>query len=181
MTKSTLRLILTLAIIAAPAAVLADPILQARCAADSIDPTAALQRIEWARKCGLITNTGGPNSFDLNKEYTEINPNRAYSSSLFDFGVNSTYANCRYVSPSIHTFAQDASGPTAGYWRWVATSVKSRPLYPIFETSPVAGGGTQLLPLPSLPNDCNLYLRDPTGALSPWGGNFYVVGYCTSP
>jgi hypothetical protein len=181
MAKSTLRLLLTLALSAGPTTALADPILQVRCTTDGIDRTSALQRIEWARRCGLLTNTGGPNSADPTREYTEINHDRAYSSSGNGFAVNFTYVQCRYGSGFGISIFQETSGPTAGFWKWTRSVELSRPLYPIFETTPVVGGGTQLLPLPSLPNDCNLYQKDPvTGTLSPTAGNFYVVGYCVS-
>lgn len=181
MTKSRLQLLFTLALIAAPATALADPILQAHCAIDSLDRTATLQRVEWARKCALLTNTGGPGSADAGKEYTEINPNRAYSGSGFGFAVNTTYTFCRYLTRGLFSFFQETSGPTTGFWKWSTTTELARPMYPIFETTPAIGGGTQLFPLPTLPNDCNLYQRDPvTGTLTRWPGNFYVVAYCVS-
>jgi len=181
MTKSRLPLLVTLALISAPTAAFADVVLQVHCSIDSLDRTATLQRIEWARKCALLTNTGGPNSADPGKEYTEINPNRAYSSSGFGFAVNATYTFCRYLTRGLVSILQETSGPTTGFWKWSYTTELSRPMYPIYETTPVVGGGTQLFPLPTLPNDCSLYQRDPsTGTLTRWAGNFYVVGYCVS-
>jgi hypothetical protein len=45
----------------------------------------------------------------------------------------------------------------------------------------VAGAGTQLFPLPSILNDCNLYVWNQTaGTLTPWTSSFYVVAYCES-
>jgi hypothetical protein len=190
MTKSALRILLTVAVIAGPATALAQPILQIRCMVDSLDPTAALQRTEWARRCALITNTGGPNSgfgstmafdstFNPAMEYREINPNRAFSGSNNDYNVNYSYAVCRYRSTAIYTVTQETSGPTLGFWKWSSSTPLPRPMYPTFETSPVAGGGIQLFPLPTLPNDCNLYQRNPTtGVFSRWTGNFYVIAYC---
>ena len=190
MRKSILLILLGLGMLTVPTAALAQPVLEMRCAADSLDGTAALQRIEWARRCALTTNSGGPSSwfsssrafdtaFNWAKEYREINLNRAYSSSINDFNINYTYASCRYTSTPIVTVSLETSGPTTGYWKWSHTSQRPRPTYPIFETTVAAGNGTQLFPLPSLPGDCNLYLQDPnTGSLSRWTGNFYVVGYC---
>jgi hypothetical protein len=190
MTKSALRLLLTLAVVAAPATALAQPILQIRCMADSLDSTAVLQRIEWARRCALTTNTAGPNSWfgssmavdtSVNpaKEYREINPNRSYSGSSNDYNVNYTYAFCRYSSSPFFTVTQETSGPTTGFWKWSTPTQRPRPFYPTFESSPVAGGGIPLVPLPTLPNDCNLYQRDPaTGGFTRWTGNFYVIAYC---
>lgn len=190
MIKYALRILLTVAAIAAPATALAQPVVQARCMVDSLDATAALQRIEWARRCGLLTNTGGPNSwfassmaldmtFNPAREYREINPNRAYSGSNNDYNVNYSYAFCRYQSSSLFTVFQETAGPTTGFWKWSASQQRPRPMYPTFETSPVAGGGIQLFPLPTLPNDCNLYQRNPTtGVFTRWTGNFYVIAYC---
>jgi hypothetical protein len=157
---------------------------------DSLDATAALQRIEWARRCALLTNTSGPASwFDSTKafdqtflpakEYREINPNRAYSSNSNDYDVNYTYAFCRYKAAPVFTVFQETSGPTLGFWKWSSSAPRPQPIYPIFETSPVLGGGTPLVPLPTLPNDCNLYQRNPTtGVFTRWTGNFYVSAYC---
>jgi hypothetical protein len=181
MTKSTLLLILTLSIslLTLPTTAQAQSVLQVRCSVDSLDAIAALQRVEWARKCGLLTNTGGPNSFNVSKDYREIDPNHAYSSISNDYNVNYTYGFCRYQPTLLYTMFQESSGPTAGFWKWSATVQRPRPFYPIFETAPFVGGGLQLLPLPTLPNDCSLYQRDlATGGLLPWTGNFYVVGYC---
>lgn len=182
MHKSILLLLLGLALLAVPTTARAQVVVMMRCSTDALDGVAALQRIEWARRCALTTNTAGPNSWFLVnglREYREINTSRAYSGNLNDFNVNATYLSCRYTSTPLVTQSQDASGPTTGFWRWLGTTQRSRPIYPIFETSPFAGGGTQLLPLPTLPNDCNVYLRDPTtGSLSRWTGNFFVVAYC---
>jgi hypothetical protein len=190
MTRSTLQLIVTFALVAAPATAMAQPVLMARCAADTLDATATLQRLEWARRCALLTNTAGPNSsfpsdmaFDTTvnpaKEYREINPNRAYSGSGNDYNVNYSYASCRYSGIPLYTVSQETIGPTAEFWKWSAPNPRARPFYPIFETTPNAGGGTQLFPLPSLPDDCNLYTRNPnTGVFTRWPGNFYVIAYC---
>ncbi len=47
-----------IALSAAPAH--ADPVLEARCAADSLDPTTARLRLEWARACGTRINLQSP-------------------------------------------------------------------------------------------------------------------------
>lgn len=55
------------------------------------------------------------------------------------------------------------------------------PSYPIFESISVVGG-TQLVPLPTLPdNGCSLFAKNATtGAYVRWPGNGYMVGYCGS-
>ena len=185
---STLLLIVTLAFIVAPSVAQAQPTAMLRCTTDQLDATAILQRLEWARKCALTTNTAGPASwinsdmafdsaFNAAKDYVELNTNRAYSASSNSFNVNYSYAFARYQSSSLYNVFQEASGPTAGFFKWSGNAQRPRPFYPIFETSPFAGGGQQLFPLPTLPNECNLYTKTGT-TFTRWTGNFYVVAYC---
>jgi hypothetical protein len=194
MTKSTIHFVLTIAVITIPTTTLAEVLLEGPCAPDRLSVTAALQRIEWARRCALITNTGGPNSSfpstrafdtttsDFAREYREIDPDHAYSGDSNDHDVNYYYGFCRYGSTPIFTVFQETSGPTAGFWKWSRPFQRPRPLYPTFETNPVIGSGIPLFPRPGLPDDCGLYQKDPTtGELSRWTGNFYVVGYCLAP
>jgi hypothetical protein len=115
------------------------------------------------------------------KEYREIDPNHAFSGNVEDYNVNLNYSISRYMLTSRYTVTQETTGLTTGYWKWSHTTQRALPLYPTFETSPVAGAGIQLIPLPSVFNDCNLYQWDRTaGTLTPWTGNFYVVAYCVS-
>jgi hypothetical protein len=191
MTKFILLFILQIALLGVPASALASA-QGSRCATDSLDPDLASQRIEWARKCGLLRNTGGPNSwfeseaaFDLMlnpaKEYREIDPNRAFSGNADDYNVNLYYSSSLFVPTPKYSVTQETSGPTSAYWKWSHTTQRAHPLYPTFETSPVAGTGIPLLPLPTIFNDCNLYQWDQTaGTLTPWTGSFYVVAYCES-
>lgn len=53
------------------------------------------------------------------------------------------------------------------------------PSYPIFESIAMVGG-TQLIPLPTLPdNECDLFAKNATtGNYVRWPGNVYMVGYC---
>lgn len=188
--KLILKLTLQLALAAAPVTALAQPAPEWRCLTDSLDAAAALQRLEWARTCALTTNSAGPASwvsstrafdttFSWAKEYIELNTSRAFSGNLNSYNVNYYYAYARYSPSPIYTVFQETSGPTAGFWKWSHTSQRPRPLYPVFETTPVAGGGTQLFPLPTLPNDCSLYQRSATG-FSRWTGSFFVIAYCES-
>jgi hypothetical protein len=63
MTKSLPLFILEVAVIAAPTAALAQSTQTSRCTTDILDPDLAVQRLEWARRCGLTRNTAGPNSW----------------------------------------------------------------------------------------------------------------------
>lgn len=183
-----------LAVAGLPAAALADPTTQ--CAADSLDTKLALQRLEWARKCGLIANSNGASSwfastraFDAAsfpavivgaKEYREVNPNRSFSGNSNAYDINFSYAFYRYEGPLLYTVTLESSGPTSGYYKWSGATQRSQPLYPSFG-SVVTGTGVLLLPLPTVYNDCNLYQWDPiAGTLTRWTSNHYVVAYCPS-
>jgi len=191
MKKSPLQLICNIALVVAPLTAAAEPAQEWRCTTDSLDPTAALQRIEWARKCGLITNTGGPTStvasnkswdqtFTWAKEYIEGNTNRAFTGNLNSYNVNYYYAWARYEVSPAYMVTQETSGPTINYWKWGpwgTSTQRPRPLYPSFEDTPVAGGGTQMFPHPTLA-DCRLY-SDRNGT-TPAPGSTYVIAYCES-
>jgi len=191
MTKlnSTIPLLVVLASIAVPASARAQLPAQLLCIADTQDATMAVQRAEWARRCALTTNTGGPSSWFSSevldttgspaKEYSELNPNRSYSGSRNDHEVNIDYAFMVYQFTGVYTVAQETSGATAGFWKWSHTVQRPHPLYPAFGTAPIAGSGIQLFPLPSLPNDCNLYTRS-GGTFTRWTGSFFMVTYCVS-
>lgn len=190
MKTSTLKLILKSVLVAAPATVLAEPIQEWRCSTDSLDPTAALQRIEWARKCGLTINSGGVNSwfasskaFDQNfgwaKDYKEINTARSFTGNLNSYNVNYYYSYARYDTTPQYTVKQETLGVTAGYWKWSQTVQRPRPLYPSFENTPVAGSGTQLYPHPTLA-DCKLYTDRTGSAAAQWASDYFVIAYCES-
>jgi hypothetical protein len=174
-----------------PSEVAADPATQFRCSTDRLDATAALQRLEWARRCALTRNTAGAGSyisstrafdttFNWAKDYVENNPNRAFSGNTNGYNVNYYYAYARYESTPMYTVFRETSGPTINFWKWSHTVQRARVLYPIFESTPVAAAGTQLFPLPTLPgSDCNLYARNASGfSLWPTASSFYVVAYC---
>ncbi len=178
----------------AASAASAQSIQEFRCSADALDASMALQRLEWARKCGLLVNSGGaanyfssgraydaqnfPTVITGAKEYRESNPNRAYSGNTYTFDINYYASYYRYDGAPVFTVAQETAGPTAGFFKWTATTQRTTPLYPSFGTQ-ADGLGAQLVPLPTVYNDCNLYQWNPsTGALTRWTGNFYVTGYC---
>jgi hypothetical protein len=206
MNRSTLRLFVTTALVAAPAVGFADSVQQARCTSDSLDPAQAIARLEWARKCGLILNSGGwTNSFDSMwfdqafnpaKEYSEAShPDKAYSGNSNAYTINYQYAlNMFPPSPVYNQIQEPATSPTPNYYKWSRPSTRLRPLYPSFDTI-VTGTGTQLFPAAALANEnsalgpvlpwqttgCGLFTKDATtGVLTPWTGNFYVSFYCES-
>jgi hypothetical protein len=192
MVKTTIPIIFSLALLAMPTAAPAEPAGEVLCSGDRLGVNAAVQRTEWARRCALTTNTAGPDSWFLStnavdftfnwaKDYREIDPDHAFSGSLFDYNVNYYHARARYAPTPVYAVSQETTGATAGFWKWLSTLQRPRPLYPSFETTPVGGQGVLLFPPPNL-DDCNLYQRNPTtGELSRWTGNFYVVAYCLSP
>ena len=226
MTPKLTRPLVTAALALVPAAATAETTQDWRCQSDSLDTTAALERIEWARQCGLIENTGGasswvpstraldgvsvPPSLVWAKEYVEIDHNRAFSGNFNAYNVNFYYSYARYESTPMYTVAKESSGFTIGYWKWSHTLQRVRPMYPTFETSPVAGAGIQLFPgdyitLPPPPPPTCLWmcplemveaystststtsvvaidctLYTDAAHTTPYSGNFYVVAYCES-
>src|SRR4051812_38561752 len=88
--------ILVAAIALVPAAALAQVVQGSRCQSDSLETTQAVGRLDWARQCGLLHNSGGSSSWvdsvrSLDavsvppslivwaKDYVEIDGNRAFS------------------------------------------------------------------------------------------------------
>ena len=197
MNKATPRLILIAALLAASTPVFAEVIVQLPCSGDRLDVPGAIQRIEWARRCGLtlntgsVPNTGDPTNFfestlaaDLAtfqgaKEYKENNPLRAFSGNNNDYNVNYYYAFALLDSALGYKVFQETSGPTINFFKWSRSTRRQRPLYPSFDST-ATGAGTQLFPHPTLAN-CNLY-TDPSGINQwPTSNSFFVVAYCTSP
>src|ERR1700759_4392443 len=155
MNRSTLKLIFIAALVSAPASVFAEIIIQARCTLDSLPPSAAIQRLEWARRWGLTLNTGSvPNTGDPAnffestlaidqasapdfrgaKEYRENNPNRAFSGNVNDYNINYYYSFARYRRNAYNVF-QETSGPTINFWKWSNPMPRARPLYPAFDST----------------------------------------------
>lgn len=186
----TIKLATLTAAVAAPAIALAEPAQEWRCSVDSLTPAQALARIDWARRCGLTTNTPGPNSwfpstkaFDTTfawaKEYRETNTSRAYTGNLHSFNINYYAGFQRYETTPMYTVAQETTGLTTNFWKWTHTLQRPRPMYASFENAPVAGSGTQLFPHPTLA-DCNLYTDTSGSATKRWNGDFFVIAMCES-
>ncbi|ADO74438.1 Hint domain-containing protein [Stigmatella aurantiaca] len=163
-------------------AVASATILEQRCTEDSLDPAQAIQRNEWARKCGLTYNSGGTGAYfntgmpaangGYLYDYSETTSgpaSRMYSGDFQTNEINSTYLNTIYLSSPI-TSSVDAQG----FYKWTGTAARVRPLplYPTFSDNRDINAGTPLRPHPSLA-DCNLYRT--TGGTAP---AFYVNGYC---
>jgi hypothetical protein len=162
-----------------------------RCNTDSLDPTQALARLEWARKCGLTTNTGGAGSsivgskafdqtFQWARDYVEINTSRAFSGGIQSYNVNYHYASARYETTPLYTVFTETSGPTNGYLKWSNTTERPRPLYPTFQSQAGFGAGLQLIPRDS--TSCLFNQKDATtGVLTPYTGTvFYMAAHCVS-
>ncbi|WP_375765583.1 Hint domain-containing protein [Archangium gephyra] len=179
------------AIAVVPTQAHAEPILQQRCNADSLDVTQGALRVEWARKCGLLKNVGSPTfGFDTGLpastggnliDYQEADPGRnpygegAFSGPSQNFEVNYAYVNALYLSGGT-----SQGTDTWGYQKWsrADTRKRARPLYPTFgSTSDLANASNvQLWPHPTLA-DCNLY-ADRAGSMVAQASTYYVNGYC---
>lgn len=174
----------------------ATPILQARCATDSLDPATAKRRLEWARACGDRMNVKSPT--------TPVAPAMAYLTGTTssngialweyietdDFWGRNAYSGDTAAVNQMFTQSQWRVGPYAastaagGFQMWTepGTLALPRPTYPTFGNNLDINVAVQLFPNPTYdPADCSLYL-DAAGTrradTSVTG--FYVNGYCTS-
>ncbi|RKG72479.1 Hint domain-containing protein [Corallococcus terminator] len=201
MSKSVFRIVLggAAAIALFPTVAGAQTQQEWRCNIDSLVPSQAIVRAEWARKCGLLNNLvpAGPSAwvpstttFDLAfapaKEYVESNTSRAYTGNSQGYKVNYYYAIAMYDATPILKVEAEAAGPTMGFFKWnpaPSTILRARPLYPTFETSLPAGSGTPLYPHPTDTTDCRFYRdtnMDAKGDTLYTGTSFYVVANCES-
>ena len=182
-----------------PAQVMASPILQQRCSADSLSVEEAAARIEWARKCGLTVNVGTPAgdaTFDTGIpasnggsliDYTEAddrNPEgeSVYSGNNYAFEINSTFTSTLYLSGGTSQSTDGVGTPTMGYKRWTrdASRKRPRPLYPTFGTSAnlADAGNLQLWPNKANTAECKLFKSQSSANASTQSNSFYVNGYC---
>lgn len=192
------KLIFVAALVAAPTPAFAQ-ISVARCQTiDNIDIPTALNRIEWARKCGLTLNTGSvpktgnPANFFLStttgdaatfqgaKEYLENTTAQAFSNNVNSFNVNLTRLWERWGPQFVVAVSQDASGPTLNFFNWTPNAPqRPQPLYPSFDTT-FNGTGTALFPPPNanINSPCTLFTdKAGTTPLAP-AANFFVAFYC---
>ncbi|WP_375765586.1 PPC domain-containing protein [Archangium gephyra] len=156
-----------------------------RCETDSQSPQEAEARVEWARRCALLTNVvSASNGFTTIApliDYQEVNPStnpygvNAFQGDLMGFEVNSTY-----IYSLFSTTPTSQSMDPYGFWKWnwPATGKRTYPLYPVFSTTYGISdyGNVQLFPHPQLA-DCRLY-SDRSGYNAV--GTFYVNLYCDS-
>jgi len=192
------KLILAAALVAAPTTAFAQ-ISVVRCqTVDNIDIPTALNRIEWARKCGLTRNTGAtpgtgnPANFFLSsstgdaatfqgaKEYLENTTLKAFSNNVNSFNVNLTRIWARWGPQFVVTVSQDPSGPTLNFFNWTPNATpRPQPLYASFDST-VSGTGTALFPPPNanINSPCTMF-TDKAGT-TPWpaANNFFVAFYC---
>lgn len=167
----------------------AQPVLVQRCNADNLDPVQATARIEWARKCALLTRVGSPNNwFDTGQpasnggnliDYLEAdattNPSGlgTFSGPNYGFEVNYAFVNTLFLSGGTSQTIE-----ANGYRKWErdASRKRQRPLYPTFGSTAnlLDPGNVQLKPNGN-PDDCRLFT--PGGAATQV---FYVNGYCES-
>jgi hypothetical protein len=174
-----------------PLTALAQPVLQERCASDSLDITQGRERVEWARTCGLLRNVRNPNGHYLtNPEeaeaglpalYDYIEPvssdgRNAYAGSVHGFNINESYIQSLYGSGAIYQ-SKDANG----YYKWtkLSTRLKPQPQYPTFGATGnlYDPANKQLYRNPRDPTDCTLY--SDVGATIP-ATNFFINGYCVA-
>jgi hypothetical protein len=174
----------------------AQPILQQRCNTDSLDPTAAAKRLDWARKCGLIQNIGNTPAFDTwNYAYdgtthlydyaeadSSINTDgrNTYSGVSFDYNVNYTYVTSLYELAGTHQDQQVLNN--ISYYRWWrdASKQKARPLYPTFGSTAdiTSPSNAQLyVNVNANPIDCRVFSNS---TFTTPVSTFYVNGYCES-
>jgi hypothetical protein len=195
------KLVFVAALAAAPTSVFAQSVQVVRCqTVDSIDIPTGLNRIEWARKCGLTLNTGSipktgnpANFFQSTKaadaatflganEYLENTTSQAFSNNVNSFNVNYTRAWSKFGSFFAYTVFQDTSGPTLNFFNWTtAQPPRSQPFYPSFDST-VSGTGTALFPPPNanINSPCTLF-TDPNG-VTPWpaANPSFVAFYCAA-
>ena len=195
-----IKLVFIAALVAAPTSVYAQIIQQTRCAIDSLSVQQAIDRLAWARKCGLTRNTGAvpltgnpANFFQSTKaaddvtfvganEYRENTTAQAFTNNVNNFEVNYSFAWSLFGTFfSYHVF-QDASGPTLNFFDWSKPGQqRAQPLYPSFDNTP-SGGGTQLFPPlnANINSPCILFSDQNRTVQWPAANSFFVAFYCTS-
>jgi hypothetical protein len=177
-------------------AVHASPILEARCATDSIDPATARLRLEWARACGDRINVKSPtspiapaqsflngltssNGFPM-WEYVETDDFWGRNS----FSGDAATVNQMFMQSQWRASLPSASTGAGGFQIWTGPTplLLPRPMYQTFGNNSDINVATQLFPNPTYnPADCNLY-TDAAGThlANTSVTGFFVNGYCTS-
>jgi len=184
----------------------ASPILEQRCASDSMSPGQARARAEWARACGDKINVKTPtNPIAPAQAYltgvTSSNgiPLQEYVETDDFFGRNSfsgdaATVNQIFLQSQWRPSLPSASTVAGGFQRWDGPAALKlpRPMYPTYGNDADINVSTQLFTPPMTcnasdvctvnnPNDCNLYTD--TGGLhvaNTTVSGFFVNGYCVS-
>lgn len=193
-----LSLALMAALAAVPATALADGAQAVRCTTvDNLDIPTAMNRIEWARKCGLLVNSGTPSNFFLSnkafdssstnflgaKDYKEGSTAAAWSNNLNEYDVNLTRAFSLFGQYALYLVTQDASGPTLNYYNWNMTSTETprpQPYYPSFDINISGTGGALFPPANANINSPCTFFTDKAGTV-PYAGTAHTVAfYCAA-
>jgi len=172
-------------------------VLATRCAADTLNPTRARLRLEWARACGTKINLVSPTSpkapaFAYLNGLTSANggiPLWEYIETDDFWGKNS-YSGVDAAVNQIFTESQWRTGPytattdAAGFQKWTeaSTLALTRPVYPTFGNNLDITAATPLYPNPNYSlSDCKLYTdRVATHVATTTTTGFYVNGFCPS-
>jgi hypothetical protein len=187
----------------------ASPILEQRCASDSLDPAQAKARLEWARACGdrinvksptnpiapaqaYLTGTNSSNGIPL-QEYVETDDFFGKNS----FSGDAATVNQIFFQNQWRPSVPSASTQAGGFQRWDGQAVLAlpRPTYPTYGNNSDINAATQLFTPPMTctgtfpndvctvtnPNDCNLYTDAArTHVADTSVTGFYVNGFCVS-
>jgi len=187
----------------------ATPILEQRCASDSLTPGMARARLEWARQCGARVNVKSPTlpvapAFSYPTGATSSNGIafiEYVETDAFDgrnsFSGTAADINQTFVQNQWRPVLWAASNDPFGFQKWTGPALPSplvlaRPQYPTFGNSSNINAATQIFTPPMTctaadvctvnnPNDCGLY-SDAAGTV-PYNASvtgFFVNGYCVS-
>jgi len=175
---------------------LASPILEVRCSTDSLDPTTAKLRLEWARACGDKVNVVSPvlpvpPAQVIATGTTSVDgiPLTEYIETDDVFGRNSFSGDVATVN-QIFLQNQWRVGPitatkvAGGFQKWTEPDflLLTRPTYPTFGNSADINVAAQIFPNPNYSLvDCTLY-SDAAAAhrVDTSVTGFFVNGFCTS-
>jgi hypothetical protein len=194
----------------AAAPVHATPILEQRCATDSLSPGRARARLDWARQCGARINVQSPTTpvppafsylTGVNSANGAIPLIEYVETDAFDgrnsFSGTAANVNQTFVQMQWRPVLWNASNDPFGYQKWTGPALPSplvlvRPMYPTFGNSSNINVATQLFTPPMTcnasdvctvnnPNDCRLF-TDAGGvtAANTSVTGFFVNGYCVS-
>lgn len=174
----------------------ATPVLQIRCATDSLNPAIARLRLEWARACGLAVNVVSPTNPKPPSFAYQVGINSTNGLPLWeyietdDFWGKNSYSgdvgavNQVFTQMQWRVGAYTATTAAGGFQKWTESPslLLSRPSYPTYGNAADINVATQLFPNPNYSLlDCKLY----TDAAGTHPANtsvtgFYVNGFCTS-